>query len=163
MPLPVPYIQNHSIEFSKISGYDTKEKNCRVIWSFPNFRSESDKEEEGRKKPSLLPLEPWAWPEPTKPQEKLVSLRKNDLHASPHLGCNLTFRLVILPCLDIYKIPPNPPSSYAPNSNPPFSLLCSKAHRNSHEIVQNIQPVPIVHTREGNCKHCFGMQASNNK
>lgn len=29
MPLPVPYIQNDAIAFSRISGYDTKEKKPR--------------------------------------------------------------------------------------------------------------------------------------
>lgn len=47
MSLPVPYIQNYSIEFSRISGYYTKggknthtQKTCEAIWSFPNFSSQ---------------------------------------------------------------------------------------------------------------------------
>lgn len=39
MPLLVPYIQKYSIEFSRISGYYTKKKNGKAIWSFLNFSS----------------------------------------------------------------------------------------------------------------------------
>ena len=179
MPLPVPYIQNQSIAFSRISGYYTEEKKKTtkkqlpsdlVLSKFQQLRLKRVNRTGRRRAERSLPLpqEPLAGPQPTKPQSKLMSLRKMTFMLSLPLGCNLSFCLVILPCLDIYKIPPPPPFPTHPPVmflivTPKFSLLCGRAHHNSHKIVQNVQPFTRVHTREDNCKHCFSMQASNNK
>lgn len=61
MSLPVPYIQNYSIEFSRTSGYYTKKK--KTAKPFGPFQisvaetegGESAGKERGRKKPSLTP------------------------------------------------------------------------------------------------------------
>lgn len=62
MSLPVPYIQNYSIEFSRVSGYYTKEKK-KPAKRFGPFQisvaetegGDSGGKEGGRKKPSLAP------------------------------------------------------------------------------------------------------------
>lgn len=67
MPLPVPYIQNDAIAFSRISGYDTKKKKktARRLGPFQISVAEievgePDGKEQGRRKPSLSPHEPSA-------------------------------------------------------------------------------------------------------
>lgn len=57
MPLPVPYIQNYSIEFSRISGYYTKKKKtAKQFGPFQISVAETEGGESdgrGRAKPSL--------------------------------------------------------------------------------------------------------------
>lgn len=69
MPLLVPYIQNYSIEFSRISRYYTKKKTVKQFGPFQISAAETElgksdgSGEKGRKQP---PLTPSAQPNPMK-------------------------------------------------------------------------------------------------
>lgn len=69
MPLPVSYIQNYSIEFSRISRYYTKKKTVKQFGPFQMSAAETElgksdgSGEKGRRKP---PLTPSAQPNPMK-------------------------------------------------------------------------------------------------
>lgn len=69
MPLPVSYIQNYSIEFSRISRYYTKKKTVKQFGPFQISAAETElgksdgSGEKGRKKSSLTPS---AQPNPMK-------------------------------------------------------------------------------------------------
>lgn len=166
MPLPVPYIQNYSIEFSRISGYYTKKKTAKRFGPFQISVAETEgenQEGEGQKEAALDPRAIGVARAQETPSEP-VNPRRGPSTLSPPPGCSLCSHLVILPCFDIYKNPlPNHPPVILLIVTPKFSFLCSKAQHNSHKIVQNVQPFTHVHTREDNRKHCFSMQASNNK
>lgn len=125
MPLPVPYIQNDAIAFSRISGYDTKKKkNREATWSFPNFSSwdwSGRTGWEGAGQKEAFPLTPWAisMSRAHETPLKVSESEKSDLRASSTSTMWFVFVLYSFPALTFTNPPPlpNPPSSYTPNSN----------------------------------------------
>lgn len=113
MPLPVPYIQNYSIEFSRISGYYTKKKPTKrfgplQISVAETEVSESSGKEQGSKKASLTPRAV-SMARARETPLKIGESKKGDLHALS-TSRMLKFAFVLLPCLDIYTIPPPQPT-----------------------------------------------------
>lgn len=146
MPLPVPYIQNYSIEFSRISGYYTKKKTAKRFGPFQISVAETEgenQEGEGQKEAALDPRAIGVARAQETPSEP-VNPRRGPSTLSPPPGCSLCSHLVILPCFDIYKNPlPNPPSSYTPNCNSKVFIFVQQS---TTQHPQNCAKRTTIHT-----------------
>lgn len=150
MPLPVPYIQNDAIAFSRISGYDTKKKNREATWSFPNFSSwdwSGWTGWEGAGQKEAFPLTPWAisMSRAHETPLKVSESKKSDLHASSTSTMWFVFVLYSFPVLTFTTRPPFPthPPVILQTVTPKFSYLCSKA---LHQQPQNCAKHTTIHT-----------------